>query len=222
MRIRRCDTGHQHLLSAWTMKLLPDKERGKRRMENLLEARESIYDVVEMFFSGATIIWTEQINTKPQLPYITLKMGAIRKSVFTTVDENGKRVYQCSTILEINLYTTGNYINTATSDMAEFVAFLESENITDILAGKGLGIMLQESIRDLTDLHNDSHFRYRAMAEFSVSFVLAADGYYGISGMKEAPNSSGGGTPEMVAADMEYIEDVEIEEITQGGSDNEE
>ena len=140
-------------------------------MENLLEARESIYDVVEMFFSGATIIWTEQINTKPQLPYITLKMGAIRKSVFTTVDENGKRVYQCSTILEINLYTkgkpqvvgektTGNYINTATSDMAEFVAFLESENITDILAGKGLGIMLQESIRDLTDLHNDSHFRY--------------------------------------------------------------
>ena len=190
-------------------------------MENLLEAKESIYDVVEMFFSGATIIWTEQINTKPQLPYITLKMGAIRKSVFTTVDENGKRVYQCSTILEINLYTkgkpqvvgektTGNYINTATSDMAEFVAFLESENITDILAGKGLGIMLQESIRD------------RAMAEFSVSFVLAADGYYGISGMKEAPNSSGGGTPEMVAADMEYIEDVEIEEITQGGSDNEE
>ena len=188
-------------------------------MENLLEAKESIYDVVEMFFSGATIIWTEQINTKPQLPYITLKMGAIRKSVFTTVDENGKRVYQCSTILEINLYTkgkpqvvgektTGNYINTATSDMAEFVAFLESENITDILAGKGLGIMLQESIRDLTDLHNDSHFRYRAMAEFSVSFVLAADGYYGISGMKEAPNSSGGGTPEMVAADMEYIEDV--------------
>ena len=184
-------------------------------MENLLEARESIYDVVEMFFSGATIIWTEQINTKPQLPYITLKMGAIRKSVFTTVDENGKPQV-------VGKKTTGNYINTATSDMAEFVAFLESENITDILAGKGLGIMLQESIRDLTDLHNDSHFRYRAMAEFSVSFVLAADGYYGISGMKEAPNSSGGGTPEMVAADMEYIEDVEIEEITQGGSDNEE
>ena len=158
-------------------------------MENLLDAKESIYDVVEMFFSGATIIWTEQINTKPQV---------------------------------VGEKTTGNYINTATSDMAEFVAFLESENITDILAGKGLGIMLQESIRDLTDLHNDSHFRYRAMAEFSVSFVLAADGYYGISGMKEAPNSSGGGTPEMVAADMEYIEDVEIEEITQGGSDNEE
>lgn len=202
-------------------------------MENLLEAKESLYDVVAMFFTGATIIWTEQINTKPTPPYITLKMGGITKSVFPTVDESGKRVYQCSTILEINLYTkgkpqvvgdntTGNYINTATSDMAEFVVFLESEDVTDILAGKGLGIMLQESIRDLTALQNDSHFRYRSMAEFSVSFVLSADGYYGISSLKEAPNSSGGGTPEMVAAEMEYIEDVEIEYTTQGGSDDEE
>jgi len=202
-------------------------------MENLLEVKESLYDVVAMFFTGATIIWTEQINTKPTPPYVTLKLGGISKSVFPTVDENGKRVYQCSTILEINLYTrgkpqvvgektTGNYINTATSDMAEFVAFLESEAITDVLAEKALGIMLQETIRDLTELQNDNHFRYRAMAEFSVSFVLPADGYYGISSMKEAPNSSGGGTPEMIAADMEYIEDVEIEEITQGGSENEE
>ena len=202
-------------------------------MGNLLEAKESLYDVVAMFFTGATIIWTEQINTKPTPPYITLKMGGITKSVFPTVDEKGKRAYQCSTILEINLYTrgkpqvvgektTGNYINTATSDMAEFVVFLESEDVTDILAGQGLGIMLQESIRDLTALQNDSHFRYRSMAEFSVLFVLDADGYYGISSLKEAPNSSGGGTPEMIAAEMEYIEDVEIEYITQGGSDNEE
>ena len=60
------------------------------------------------------------------------------------------------------------------------------------------------------------------MAEYVVTFVEEAGGRYGLSGMKTAPNSSGGGTPEMVAADMEYIEDVEIEEITQGGSDNEE
>ena len=191
-------------------------------MESLLEVKESLYDIIAMFFAGATIIWTEQINTNPIPPYVTLKLGGINKSVFPVVDASGERFYQCNTILEINLYTRGkpqmvggkttsNYINTATSDMAEFVVFLESEAITDILAEKDLGIMLQESIRDLTALQNDSHFRYRSMAELSVSFVLAASGYYGISGMKEAPSSSGGGTAEMVKTAIEPIEGVDIQ-----------
>lgn len=50
------------------------------------------------------------------------------------------------------------------------------------------------------------------MAEFTVSFMGASDGRYGISGNKEVPNPSGGGTIEMAEAVDEFIEEAEINE----------
>lgn len=189
-------------------------------MESLTEARERLYDVVEMFFGGVSIIWTEQINTRPEPPYVTLKTGGIKKAVFPIIDD-GKRFYQCETTVEINLYTrgkpqkvgektTGNYINTATSDLMDFVTFLESEPITDTLASDGLCVMTQGPVRDLTGLHDGGQYRYRAMAEFSVTFALPADGRYGVSGDRELPNPSGGGTAQMAETADEFIEDAEI------------
>ncbi len=64
--------------------------------------------------------------------------------------------------------------------------------------------------RDLSFLENETAYRYRAMAEYAVSFVIQADGAYGIGGM-EIPNSSGGGTKEMAETPIEAIKEVEIE-----------
>lgn len=197
---------------------------------NLAEVKEKLYDLTEMFFCGATVIWSEQINTKPTVPYVTLKCGGINRTSFPVEDGEGRRVYHEKTIWEVNLFTkgqpitagkgvTGNYANTATSDLMEFVNFIESEEITDIIAGYGMDVTLMPPVRDLTDLQNGSKYRYRAMVEFTVSFAQEANGPYGIGGMPLAPNSSGGGSNKMAEAKTEVIETVEIEE---GGYNDEE
>lgn len=201
---------------------------GKQNM-NLTEVKERLYDLTELFFRGATVIWSEQINTKPPLPYITLKCGGVGRTSFPVDDEDCRRVYQSKTTWEVNLFTkgqpvtvgegvTGNYANTAVSDLTEFANYLDSEKIVDIIAGYGMDIMLMPPVRDLTNLQNDSKYRCRAMAEFAVSYVQEADGPYGTGGMPLIPNSSGGGTKEMTDAVNETIETIEIT----GGYDNEE
>ncbi len=196
---------------------------------NLEEVKEVLYDITALFFQKATILWSEQINTKPFLPYITLKVGSIQKTAFPLIDEDGGRYYPCHTTVEFNLYTKGkpiilgedkvtsNYINTATSDLMQFFLFVESESITDKMAEKGIEVTLLPPIRDLTELQNDSKYRYRAMAEATVTFVEEANGSYGVSGMIVTTNSSGGGTPEMAKESIKIIKEVEINKRTKGG-----
>ena len=62
-------------------------------------------------------------------------------------------------------------------------------------------------------------YRYRAIAEATVSWSENADGPYGIGGMPYVPNSSGGGTEEMANMTEEYFVSVEIKEI-EGGNEN--
>lgn len=187
--------------------------------------RGQIFSLVSEFFRGATIAWAEQVNTKPDIPYVTLKTGAINKSLFPVSDEvPGTAYYICNTVLEINLYTRGrevrieadddclvNYENTAVSDLMDFVLFLESEEILDRIAGYNLDIQLVPPVRDLTELLNDSKYRYRSMAEFTVSFVLESSGRFGVSGMEQIPNSSGGGSVELADSTTETIENIIIE-----------
>lgn len=181
----------------------------------------AIHDMTAMFFAGAGVIWAEQVNTVPALPYVTLKMGSLNRNALVLVDDDGERYYQCDTTVQIDLYTkgrpvttgdmaTGNYANTAVSDLMDFFDFLESEEITDRMAGMGISMALMPPIRDLTGLQNDSRYRYRAMAEASVSFSVEADGVYGMSGMAVVPNDSGGGTVEMAGKPIEPIGQVGI------------
>ncbi len=75
-------------------------------------------------------------------------------------------------------------------------------------------------VRNLTGLQNSTQYRYRAMAEFTVTYVQEADGQYGISSMPMVPNSSGGGISDMAAAETEAIKEVELIEESEGGTDN--
>ena len=111
---------------------------------NLAMVKEVLYDIASMFFQGAPVIWAEQMNTKPTPPYITLKVGNMNRTHFPLIGEGGNRYYPCSTTVEINLYTkgkpvirqenaTGNFMNTAVSDLNDFFQFVESDEITDLL-----------------------------------------------------------------------------------------
>ena len=196
---------------------------------NILDVKEKIYDIVDMFFTGASVVWVEQTATRPNTPYITLKTGSVNRTFFATSDDSLKKKYSCSPILEINLYTKGtalkiggkstkNNINTALSDMTDFVNFLESPEITDIISKEGMSIYLNPPVRDLTELQNDSNFRYRSMAEFTVTWPEVIQGAYGSVNMDITPNSSGGGTEAYTNAENNIIENIEIE----GGFSDEE
>ena len=80
---------------------------------NMENVESVIYDVTAEFFHGATVIWAEQVNTKPDLPYVTLKTGNLNRTRFPVVDDDGNRFYPCSTLLEINLYTKGKAVTVA-------------------------------------------------------------------------------------------------------------
>lgn len=194
---------------------------------NLSEAKNRIYEIVSMFFEGATVLWSEQTATKPPVPYVTIRTGSLNKTLFACNDEeSGKKYYLFSTILELNLYTKGrpvnagsetnnitiNYENTALDDMMDFIKFLESDAVLDLVTEYGLDIQLNPPVRDLSELMNDTKYRYRSMAEFTVSYTEAAEGWYGISGNTQIPNSSGGGNQAFADAESYVIKEVEIKE----------
>lgn len=197
---------------------------------NLKAVRDVLYDITEKFFKGATVIWAEQSNPQPQLPYITIKTGGLTKTAFPICDETtGERYYPCSIPVEINLCTDGEvvvsgmnitevYANTAVSDLLDFVMFLESDIMVDYIMGRGIEISLVPPVRDLTGILNDSSYRYRSMAEFIVTFNGDSEGPYGVGGTV-LPNISGGGTKEMSSAKTDAFLETEI---TEGGMNNDE
>ena len=185
--------------------------------------RERLYDITARFFAGATVIWAEQTNTQANLPYVTMKLGGIRRSTHPVCDPAFGPCYHCETVAEFNLYTqgraitvakkaTGNFVNTAASDLMEFANFMESPGVIDALSNPPISVILKGEVRDLSFLENDRHNRYRAMAEFDVSYVMPADGWYGVLG-NQAPNASGGDTEGLASEVIEAIEEAEVEEI---------
>ena len=183
----------------------------------LAEVKEALYDVIAPFFPEGRVYWAEQIQTKPEPPYVTLKLGNVRRRAFP-VTEAGGRCYHCESVMEINLYTTGkavtgeenatgNRVNTATADLMEFSAYLESYAATDQLERALICVSLNPPVRDLTGLEHDRMYRYRAMAEYAVTFVQEAGGWYGVTPGDAAP-------VEMSETPVYTIEEAEIEEIT--------
>lgn len=184
------------------------------RAINISEVKNSIYEVVKEYFKNANVVWAEQIQTRPQLPYIVLKTRDLQKDSFASVDKEG-RYYNATLPIEINLYTKGrkatdnpialnNYMNTATSDLMDFCNYLESEMGID--KAHGLTFLDEGPVRDLSELQNEK-YRYRAMVEMQVYFKLSADGAYGVKG---SSNSSGGDL-EMESTASFNIEYVDLE-----------
>lgn len=170
--------------------------------------RQRLYEVVSQFFAKATVIWVEQINTKPSEPYVTLKLGGSKGTLFGC-DDNGLKYRTEKTTLEVNLYTKGrqrivngkkltNYVNTAVSDMIDFMDYMDSLEVVDGLAKDGISALPKDgNVNDLSAIDHETQHQYRAMVEFDVTFVRVSGGKYGTSLMDEATNSSGGGSEEL-------------------------
>ena len=191
---------------------------------NLNEAKEAFRAVTARFFAEASVRWAEQIGTVPAPPYLTLKFGSVERRAFPVQDPAIGRCYHCHTVAEVNLYTKGkpltagkntttNYANTALSDLMEFSSYLESDGVVDELAEQPMDVSLKGPVRDLSSLENDRQYRYRAMAEYDVSFVMEAEGRYAISATPDTPNCSGGGTKALKEEETGFFTEAETEYV---------
>lgn len=191
---------------------------------NLAEVKDCIYDIVADFFQGASVIWAEQVNTTTKLPYITLKVANEQVNENVIYDlSNSHRYYQSRVNVDINLYTKGkpvnvqagsinNYENTAVSDMADFLMYLNSDYGLIVQDLKEVSIGIEGNIIDVSSLENDNQYRFRSMAQMTVKFLKEASGPYGVRNISDVPSYSGGATEDMVKAEDEIIETITVEE----------
>ena len=201
-------------------------------VETIKECRSYLYKVVSRFFAHATVIWAEQINTKPKAPYVTLKVMSPSQQFFPTRQDAEGSQREIILHIEINLYTQGrrvsgsgqsaNYENTSIEDMHDFTNYLESEYTLDDLVAHNVTFIPTTQPKDLSYIENSTQFRYRSMIEADVTFVENNSGAYLVMNMPQETNASGGGTKETHETPLEYIESEEIKEDFTNGRISEE
>ena len=187
------------------------------------ELKDTLYDIVQGYFVGAEVAWSEQNAVKSTNPLIRLKMGSIKRPshFINGVENDAPCGYICSTtMLTADLFTHGEkivdedgyaiYVNTALDDMADFLNYLQSQYVDDMCENLNIAIRPEGDIKD-TSAVLDNDYSYRAMQEFVVSFVQETRGYAGISRENWKPTPSGGGTEELANMELTVIEYVNIE-----------
>ena len=188
------------------------------------EAKKYVRDFVAGYFGDSHVSFAEQKQTRPTVPYITLRFGKSGKkrgkiTMFDDKDQCYKDFWQRKISLEINLYTAGRnvaekgydpvYENTCIEDMEDFISYIMSDYGSDELVSHDVAIVQEGDVQDLSALLNDSSYRYRSMAQFYVLFTDCSFGKYGQNGVLTIPNPSGGGTKDMIA-DSDTIEKINI------------
>lgn len=153
----------------------------------LADLKEYIYDLVLQGMNGGQILWSDQYTGNPGPPVTTLKLkdsGVALFPINKVVNGQQRSYYEATKILEINRYTAGTPVhgtggnilsgheNTAVDELTHFLLFLQSEDVADSNLQKNVCIMQMGPVRDLTALGKSLMYDYRAMQEYTVSFVL--------------------------------------------------
>lgn len=167
--------------------------------------------ITSKYFAFATVVWANGAEVKAKVPFVTLKLGDPKRTARYLVNEYGERYYQMSCTLEVNLYTEGakvgmTYMNTAVPDLIDFANYMESDAVTERFSIEDMSIIFN-TVRDLSELVDARKYQYRAMAEFTLSFVTMADNIYGVSGNE---GHSGGDGSNLSQNEIPVIEEVEI------------
>lgn len=187
------------------------------------ELKNALYDIIQGYFAGAEVAWTEQNSVKSQNPFIRLKLGSATRPIhfINETHNNAPTGYIASTtMLTVDLFTHGRkvtyedgfiaYENSAVDDMTDFMNYLMSPYVDGICENLNISIRPEGNIKD-TSAVVDNDYSYRAMMEFVVGFVQETKGYAGISRANWKPTPSGGGTEELANKELTTIENVVID-----------
>lgn len=187
------------------------------------EMKTAMFDCATSFF-GDHVVFSEQKMAKQGAPLITLKFGNVRRKLHPVTnyimesDDDLTMEFQMQADMEVNLFTQGRkiggetYENTALSDLTDFVNYIESVNAIQRWSELDLTVQLMDgTLNDLSEIINETRFRYRARAVFRVYYVETTYGPWGQGGTT-APNASGGGNDQLSHAATDYFTSVDFEE----------
>lgn len=170
----------------------------------MVELRDCLYELVQSFFSGSLVVWAEQHMVAASLPQVTLKLKDAGIPLFSVDIQEEKDLYayyHCTRILEINRYSKGELPgilgekeiaavnNTAVEELSLFLVYMQSEQVLIYNYEKNMNIVQVGPIHDLTALEKETRYKYRAMQEYRLDFILKVN--RGIGGMTE--DSAGNG-----------------------------
>ena len=184
----------------------------------LSDLEDFILDMVSDRFPEDCVVWAEQYNSNHPLPQITLKLKDVtvpRHPVNITKDGIVSSYYEAEKILEINRYANSvsgeagqiyTLENPAVDDLTLFLLFLQSEVGIDRMYAANVCIEGMGQVRDLSELDR-THYRYRAMQEYTVRFMLE---YENERTSVYVPFAKEGWEP--VTEPIGYFEDVEMED----------
>lgn len=187
------------------------------------ELRDHLYDIVQGYFAGATVMWGEQNSARPTSPFIRLKLESLKRPqhFITQTDKSDSRSYiPSTTTLSVELFTHGRkiadengdfyFVNTAVDDMADFANYMVSPYADDVYEKLEISVRPEGNILD-TSAVLDSDYEYRAMQEFVVDFIQESQGFAGIANDSWKPTPSGGGTSTLASKKISDIDCRNIE-----------
>lgn len=189
-------------------------------MMNAGNARSLMYELLDVFYSGASVKRSRQPNTvKSTPPLVTLTTVSTKRPLHPPqkiIDGTVVGYYPTRMILQIDLYTKGAAVerragfiapaeNTALSDLIEFANFAASDYAVNWCHRHDVSITLTGEAHDTSELIGDSGYQFRATMELAMNFTQKAVGYTAMldpasikhsSTLGESPGSPGSpGTP---------------------------
>lgn len=159
---------------------------------NAGNARSLIYELLDVFYSGASIKRSRQPNTvKSTPPLVTLTTVSTKRPLHPPqkiIDGTMVSYYPTRMVLQIDLYTRGAPVehragfiapaeNTALSDLIEFANFVASDYSVNWCHRHDISIVLTGEARDTSELIGDSGYQFRATMELAINFTQKAVGY---------------------------------------------
>ncbi len=186
----------------------------------LSELNDFLLDLVAERFPEDSVSLAEQYMPQSSLPQTTLKMkdsSIPRHPVDVVKDGMSCSFYECTKILEVNRYADSvagssgeiySTVNPAVDDLTRFLLFLQSDVGIERVYAENICIEAMSPVRDLSELDR-THYRYRAMQEYAVRFILE---YEGGEAEIHNPNPKERWEPVKSQEEIGYFESVETEE----------
>ena len=210
----------------------------------LYDLKEYVRTLVHSYFQNATITWANEVSIKKKPPQITLQLSNIRRTTHPIDEDQNSgeiiRYYPSTALLTINSFIIGKGAanespdNTAVADLNEFLNYIDSPEMVDVLFQVGLSFSIASPVQDIPRLLGTTHYEYRAMVEFQIDFTQELAGSYSLGHpasekafdtetetwvesipVREEdwePTASGGGSYEMENVPLMIFDVVELKE----------
>lgn len=208
----------------------------------LNQLKRVIFSHFSAYWGGAAVSWGATNKVKPSAPLVVLQLGTVTRAgqpITQMVKGVVFSAYPSEVSLQIDLFTKGNTVdipggayveNTATSDLLDFINYLDSPATVEWSSRNDIGVSLMSGVQDLSEIISDTRWQYRAMAEIRLTFTQWAAEYNGILNEEQIifsdsgqpvgvidanwqQTASGGGTEELARTKSGAFEDVSVNQI---------